>query len=1012
MSQRPRHEKIFTIPAGQPFADRLAAGLMARAAARDAPFALADMLVLLPNRRACRTVREALLRQGGGEPVLLPRLRPIGDVDEESLILTGADSAALDTVMALRPAVPPVLRQILLAQLIIATRKQQAGAADALAASPTHAVALAADLADLLDRAAIEECDLARLGDLAPERYAAHWQVTVRFLEILSQHWPRILADCGWSDIAARRSALIRAQAALWRDRPPLTPVVVAGSTGSVPATGVLMSAVLDLPQGEIVLPGLEPDTDNASWAALDENHPQYGLKHLLARLQIDHHEVRAWPAARIADSRAAARRRLLAEALRPPETTERWQALAPPAGGPEIDAAALDGLCLIGCDRPEQEAAVIALILREALETPGRTAALVTLDRDLARRVAGQMQRWGIAVDDSAGVPLAQSGVGRFLRLLAGAASQAFAPIDLLALLKHPLAAAGMEPGAFAAAVRRLEIRLLRGPRPPAGIAGLYAALDAAAIADSEQAARLRAVIDAVGACLGPLQRALADNADLAAAVQAHIESAEALAATPGEPGADRLWRGEDGEAARAFLLEVQDGLAAHRVIAQERGGLPADGYVGIFDNLMAGRTVRPRYGSHRRLGILGPLEARLYQADVMILGGLNEDSWPPHIEADPWLSRPMARQFGLPAPERAIGLAAHDFVQAASAPTVYLTRAARAGKTPTAPARWLLRLEAVLEAAGLTERVARGTEWKAWADALDAAPGPSPAPRPRPCPPVAARPRRLPVSAIELWRRDPYALYAQRILGLRALAPLDQPPDAAERGTLIHRALELFARRYPDRWPNDPHAALMAAGREAFGPLLDQPEIWAFWWPRFERIATWFAATEGARRAQWATAATEVAGSLNLSGPAGPFTVTATADRIDRERGSGALAVIDYKTGKLPRDSEIALGYAPQLPLEAAIAAAGGFTGIGAQPVAELAYWQVKGAKQPGQIKPLDDPDGLQRAALSGLAHLIARFDDPDMPYYAAPWPGFEAAFSDYDHLARSAEWRGGIS
>jgi ATP-dependent helicase/nuclease subunit B len=487
------------------------------------------------------------------------------------------------------------------------------------------------------------------------------------------------------------------------------------------------------------------------------------------------------------------------------------------------------------------------------------------------------------------------------------------------------------------------------------------------------------------------------------------HVAFAEALAASDTENGEARLWAQESGEAAANFVTEFAEALAG-------MGKIEGGEYPGLLIASLGGRMVRPPFGGHPRLSILGLLEARLVQADLVILGGLNEGTWPPQPHADPWLSRPMRAALGLPSPERRIGLTAHDFVQACGAPQVVLTRATRVDGTPTVASRWLLRLDTLLRASGYKDGLS--TEIRPhllWARMLDAAGPPLPVSPPSPCPPVSARPRELSVTDVETWRRDPYALYARRILNLRALEPLDADAGAAERGLIIHAILADFVRRYPDALPADALQKLIAIGRERFGPTLANPGVWAFWWPRFCAVASWIVEQEIARRPFAAPSLTEATGILEIE--AQRFVLKARADRIDTLQ-SGGLAIIDYKTGAPPSAKDVALGFAPQLPLEAAIAIAGGFKDAPSRAVAELSYWRLSGGDPPGEETRLDGADynnrkqklpdaaGLAIAALDGLRDLIVKFDDPGTPYHARPRPRFARA-NDYEHLARVGEW-----
>ena len=982
---------LYTVPPHVSFVDALAEGLLAgRVMALDPndPLALSRLTILLPTRRACRALGLAFLRAAPGQALLLPRIRPLGDIDEdEASIGDEADETSPD-------AVSPLERRLMLARLIQRLGETPGGAALTGAGAVDQAARLASALASLLDEIHIARCDPKGLADLAPEEYAAHWQQVLRFLSLITDNWPAILAEKGLMDPAARRNALLEALAERWAATPPAHPVIAAGSTGSVPATRDLLATVARLPLGAVVLPGLDTLADDETWEAVGPTHPQYALKGLLAHIGLERAAVTPWQTDDGANGKGAAhgRARLIADAMRPAETITAWRTLPAP------EPAALRDLHRIDCASPQEEAGVIAIVMRRALETPGRTAALVTADRALARRVAAELRRWKIEVDDSAGEPLGETAPGAFLRLTARMVGEGAAPVPLLAALKYPLAAGGETPAAFRRSVRAMERAILRGPRPAPGFRGLQAALkggDPAVVG----------WLDRLAAAAAPVVALMAQpEADLRELLQAHVGLAEWLAATDEEDGAARLWPGEAGAQAARLVSGLLEAAPALPPVA------PAH-YPALLDALMEDHVVRPPFGRHPRLQIWGPLEARLQHADCMILGGLNEGVWPPATAGDPWMSRPMRADFGLPPPELRIGLSAHDFVQCCGAQEVYLTRARRIEGTPTIPSRWLQRLDALLAAgAGDGAAALRAMEpaLLAWCSALDRpAEPPGPRPAPAPAPPVAARPRRLSVTRIETWIADPYSIYARDILRLRPLDPIDADPSAAERGIVIHRILDAFVREHPDTLPPDADARLLALGREQFEAAGARPGVLAFWWPRFERIARWFLETEQARRPAFQPLATEVEGALDLDAPAGPFRLTAKADRIDRSE-AGTLEIIDYKTGGVPRKSHVRDGRNPQLSLEAAITEAGGFAGLDAAEVAALAYWKLSGAETAGEITAIgDDASALAQAAANGLRALVARFDDPATPYRPVPRPALAPAWNDYAHLARHKEW-----
>ncbi len=993
---------VYTIPPGVPFLDALARGVLEEAGSD--PLALSGYRILLPTRRAVRSLAEAFLRLGAGEAMLLPRLTPIGDVDEDELSLALAEAAPDAEALAVPPAIPELRRRLLLAELIV----EQAGSR----LDTDHAIRLAAELARLVDQVQTEGLDFADLDRLVPADYAEHWQITLDFLRLVTSRWPERLAEEGAIEPADRRNRLLAAQAERWAAAPPPGQVIAAGSTGSIPATADLLAAVAGLPRGRVVLPGLDQDTDDESWRLLSAEgptHPQHGLARLLARIGLDRNRVGLWPGVEI-DRAARARARFLAEATRPAERTDAWRRLASEEQK-SVTPASVAGLRRITCPTPREEAAVIALLLREVLEEPGRTAALITPDRPLARRVAAELRRWGVEIDDSAGQPLSATPVGAFLRLCAHAAAEGFAPVPLLALLKHPLAAAGQAPARLRARVRALERAALRGPRPGPGLSGLRRAIESLdEVEKAAERADALALVDDLTRRVEGFAPLLAERrAGLADLIAAHLAFAEALAESDEKSSAARLWRGEDGEAAAALMAELHSSA----------GGLPpvagAD-YPSLFEALIAGPVVRPRWGRHPRLFIWGPLEARLLHADRLILGSLNEGVWPADQPPDPWLSRPMRSNFGLPLPERRIGLSAHDFAQALGARDVVMTRAERAAGAPTVASRWLLRLETTMRAAGLFDadpavgEAWDGGPWQAWQDRLDRPDRPEPSLRPEPRPPFSARPRRLSVTAIGTLMRNPYGIYARYVLGLKALDPLDADPGAAERGGILHAALAAYLGELADASPEAAHARLLQMGEQAFGATLDRPGVRAFWWPRFERIAGWFLAQQAALEPGRTVAAVEAEGWLDFESPGGPFRLTARADRIDR-LADGGLAVIDYKTGQAPTAPQVEAGLEPQLPLEAAIACFGGFEGVAAGEPAALAYWRLTGGDPAGEIREIrGDAGELATVAFDGLRDLIAAFDDPDTPYHAVPDPARAPRFDDYAHLARIAEWSAG--
>ena len=933
-----------------PFLDALAAEWLQRAGSD--PLAVSRGLILVPTRRAARALAEAFLRASGGRPLLLPRITALGALDEAPLTLTGA--------LNLPPAVEPAQRLAALTLLIL--KMQGANGAPRTA---DRAWPLAAELAALMDEAERAEIDLAsRLPHAADPAYAAHWAQTLEFLHIVTRSWPDWLAEQGLMNPAARLVALLDAQAAAWEAKPPVERVLAAGTTGGIPAVARLLRVIVGLPGGAVVLPGLDTGMSELAWEELSDSHPQAGLAHLLRGLSATRGDVRPWPAA-VPDAATTARDAMLSRALLPAKALVEWQ---------NAGHAAIHGLTLLSPADQQEEAAAIAMVLREALDTPGTTAALVTPDRDLAGRVATDLLRYGVIADDSAGETLTDSPPAVFLRLLTRAVADGLAPVALLALLKHPLAAAGLAPAACRAAARTMELACLRGPRPRRGLVGLRRALDRARVEPDAIALLAR-----LEACLEPALRIdTAVEVAPALALAALIEAAERLAATDELPGPARLWAGEEGEALAIRLSDVQAALP--QLPDQRRDVLP-----GLLDAVLEGEVVRSRRAlrgrggtEHPRVFIWGLLEARLQTADVMVLGGLAESVWPPATDPGAWLSRPMRATVGLPSPEEIVGQSAHDFVScAASARTVVLSCPRRRDGAPVVPARWLTRLEAYLAGRGVTLPQHPASMW---VRALDQPVGGSrPVRPPRPCPPVALRPRKLSVTEIETWLRDPYAIHARHVLKLTKLRPLDEATDAADYGTLVHSGLHHFLAEFGVRWPVDAPDRLRRAMLRALQEADLREALTAWWAPRLERIAEWVARIEAERRAVRPPVAliAEANGTLELARPGGLFRLSGRADRIER-RGEGGLAILDYKTGTPPSQKEVDAGLAPQLLLEAAMAEAGAFGDQITGAAEELTYWHLTGGFHAGEERTLFKLDAVAIAAAVARRACGAEFTD----------------------------------
>ncbi len=990
---------LWSIPAHRGFADALVAGLLPRYGG-DA-LGLARLTLLLPSQRAIRSVTEAFVRALGEQDavggLLLPRMVVLGDLD-----LDEALGALLDPLDG--PDVPPAAdvtaRWLRLAALIRQIEGDEAPKGAAL-------LRRAWEAGQTMDRLAVE--------GIAPEtllseeivalvgEQAGHWQDSTRGFLKLMAHWRADLETQSRVDPPTRRNLLFAHAARAWKAGPPKHPVLAAGVTSASPALADLLRVVSELPEGGVVLPDLDLTLDDVVWDELGQaghpeepggppfgrsdaaTHPQYHLKLLLNRMGIARGEVQLWQRSGPA-SAPPERARAISNLFLPPQASARWVDL------PEKQRR-LAAVRLMESGHPGEEAQAIALLMREALETPEKRVALVTPDRALAGRVVAHLARWGIGADDSGGQPLSQTLAGRFLLLLAEVAGEQAPPVPLIALLGHPLVKAGEARPRWLESVRALDL-LLRGPRLDAGLAPI------AGVIENKASPRRKAALAGwwgqVEAMLSPLMAAAREEAlPLSTLLDALITCGEALCG-------QGLWGEADGRALASFVDGLRNASDGADLPIPPRD-LPA-----VLRDAMDRVSVRPAWGGHARVAIYGLLEARMGRADLVICGGLTEGVWPGSPKPDPLLPPAVLRQLGVPGADFRIGLAAHDLAACLGAPEVVLSWARRDEGAPVIPSRFVLRVMAMLG-----EKLAkdhRETRIPAWAGGLDVGRKVPPHPRPQPMPSREQRLVDIAVTALDRLRADPYQFYAQAILGLRSIDALDAQPSPAWRGTAVHDIL--------DAW----HKAGAVPGTLAAtaGVVLDSmqahPLERSLWRPRLVAALEWIdsevtALVKEGRR----VIATEIKGEMKVDG----IRIHGRADRIDRNP-DGSLAVVDYKTGAPPSGKQVQAGFALQLGLIGMIAGDGGFAGAEGE-ATRFEYWSMTRRRKGEPGFGWRDEPILEKPKRSGipredflpetekfLREAIARWLLGSEPFTARLNPDI-AGYNDYDQLMRLDEWLG---
>jgi len=966
--------RVFALPPGCDFSVAFLNGLYQRLRGQP-PEALARVEVFVNTHRTRRRLIE-LLQSGSAR--MLPRIRVITDLAKDPIV--GSDLP--QPVSALR-------RRLELSQLIAALLEQAPDLAPR-----TAMFDLADSLAGLMDEMHGEGVSVDRVLDLEiASDFSAHWGRSLTFLKILRPFF----TDASEPDAEARQRLAVEHLSRQWAENPPQDPVIVAGSTGSRGATALFMQAVTALPNGAVVLPGFDFDLPLSVWPSFADpmnsaDHPQAGFYKLLNRLACAPADVVRWSDASPANM---ARNRLVSLALRPAPVTDQWL-----IEGPNL--AAIDGatamMTLLEAPTQRDEALAIALRLRAAAQM-GKKATLISPDRNLTRQVTAALKRWNILPDDSAGRPLPLTPPGVFLRLVSNAIGQRLTSEALLILLKHPLTHSSDGRGQHLLWTRDMELKKLRGGSPFVDFDDLC--LWAKTRDDKDD---ITPWINWLRGCFDLIHQV--QTLELADMVAIHRKCAETLAtgALTNAPES-QLWQKESGRVAAQAFADLEEN-------ADAGGSISPSVYTALFRAVLNRAEVRETVQAHPLITIWGTLEARVQGADIVILGGLNDGIWPSLPSPDPWLNRKMRLEAGLLLPERRIGLSAHDFQQAIAASEVVLTRATRVGDAPAVASRWLIRLTNLLAGIGETGQSAlhsmqeRGQYWLDVAARLEQPEFSLPlAMRPSPQLPDALHPRQLSVTRIRMLVRDPYAIYAQYVLKLRKLDPVRREPDAMLRGQAIHNVMHEFVQSTLAGLPDDAPEQLLDIATRIFEADVPWPATKRMWLARLARVAEKFVRDEGARRKSGMPIAFEVKGALEM--PLPDFSLTGTADRIDRN-SDGSVVIYDYKSGSVPSDAQVR-EFDKQLPLEGAIAQAGGFAELPPLTVSGLEYIGLGSGAKTSSVKMDDD---LINQTWEELGKLIAAYRNGKVGYTARARMELHTDVSDYDHLSRFGEWEDSVA
>ena len=1015
---------VFNISPRYPFLDVLARYIIETARIQN--YNVADDIVLLPTRRACRRLKEIFLNLSSEDSaILIPHIMPLGDVDEDGVAFLYYEHEDINhsetkngNYSALPEAIDKLERNLLLAKII----KDKNEIIQDM--SEEQAFSLAIELSHLIDTVEMEELSFSDLANIVPDEYSIHWQKTLDFLKIITESYPTILHNTLQKlDPVERKIALINKQVDFWHTHSPRGRIFAAGSTGSLVPISYMLCAIAQMSNGFVVLPGLDKNISEddfnfliSDYPATNQNHPQYGMFHLIKKLGLKPSDIPDLPLYyNYGDIITPPERETLANTIMfLPDMNANWTNIT------SFPDNILSDVTKLSLNTDADEAFACACILRRAVEENKR-ALLITPDRKIAKSVAGELRRWDIIIDDSAGIPASDSITGNYLLIILKMIYDNFSLYSILAVLKHKYTILGYSNHrTLDAIVERLERDVLRGT------IGLDTLDTIIAHANTITEAHIGVVID----LLKRIKHITAEYTNMmhshekfsiAYLFKKHLELVNTFMQNDlGTIDTTAiLWNSSDIHQSLSttltdFAKKVRDIEAKNSDIDK----MTARTYFTFISNYLLSVSLRHTTSTHPNIEIMNSIEARLIDADIYILAGLNEGIFPAQTAEDPWMSRPMRASFKLPLPERKIGLSSHDFVEFFCKKNIFLTHSLKSGSshTETITSRWLKKLDAIVKLSGICWDNYGANDILDWVKNYEIPSTITPYNQPSPCPPLSTRPQELSATWVEKWYRDPYIIFAAKILGLIQLDDINPQIGKSIFGNIVHESLEEFMLN-PSLTTADELYYLMIAKSSPYAGL---PQI-DFWYSQFKKIAKVIIDINACYTSANTKVYTEKKGKITISPN---FTLTAKADRIDVDTQTGEAVIYDYKTGTVPSDNEVQTGYAPQLPIEAIILNAGGFSDIPRTTATDakvsshaLRYIALSGAKNgdvQNKVETPDDMDSLLALTLKNIREMVEKFSNPSTPYISRPNPNPKVVghsieeYSAYNHLARIKEWQ----
>ena len=977
--------KISAVALGTPFLDNLASGLLAR----HETFNLGNTVIILPAEEARRNLLKLLTIMAKPKALLLPRTYIVS----ESLPLKRPHREGdLDLILPcnLLPdtlPIPSVYRDLLLGRLIFQWQK---GPDQTNSQSLHRCLKIAPTLGSFFDELQSFQTNYLSLDDSFTSDDALHWESINKFLKIIIKQWPLILSEQIWQDPILYDQLITKLLIQHWEKEPPKNNIIVAGFTGNLPHIANLLSFIASLPTGHVVIPSLDHKLGKKTWENLPEDHPQHALKKLLVDLKIENNLVPEWFSP-FGYSNSSA----------PPKHPVNF---ITSVFSPREDEQATNtgrktssDLTMITAHNIYSEAQTISLIIKEFLTTNKGDVSLFAEDQNLVKQVALQLRRWNLDLCNYIAHSPDPAGAGSFLQLVGEMICSAVSPVSLLSTLKHPMCTGHTSLTLFKNLRNELELKCLRGIRPEPGFSGIIASLNNSADKNRELITWLQSLEKA---SLYFCRLVKSKKAPLKSLLAAHIDFSIWLSET-GKYPATRLWKSYEGKRLNQHLLSLCSTLKNSFIIEGTE-------YSDIFKCLLHNIPNDTQDFDTTRIYAYDPKRTLFSSSPLHILAGMNETTWPSFSQNDEWLSSQMRRALSLPSKKKTKAFANLHICQASTASKIVLTRSKVANGVQTTPAYHFARIENAAKKEGMHEAVDKSRYWDHMGQNLEHKTLSIPqSRRPAPTPPISARPRTLSATQIERWMQDPYGIFVSTILKIRPLRSIDAKVNPSDYGRMVHQALERFLQTYPTNLPPNPYQKLLEFGQISFRKVRTQPEAYAFWWPRFERLARYFIDQENKSRKHITAAYAEVSGTTTIDLPSGPFTLTTRADRINI-RVDRKVDIIEYKTGALPTTPKILNGSKPQLLLEALIILNNGFEEIDTRAINSIVSTQLSGALTAGNRRTIQK--GISTKAtelLSTIIELIESFDNENTPYYFVPHNDFAPQYNEFEHLARMKEW-----